>query len=169
MTERSRCREKNARRSPREGNMSTAPFAMRVIIFAMALTILTACAPSPSKPAHASLYRELGGTEGITHVVDIFLARVDKDLRINLFFEKTDHKDLRDLVIAQFCEASGGPCKYIGRSMEESHSGLNLTDADFNAFVEDLVLSLDEVKVPKTTQDKLLALLGPMKPQVVGQ
>ena len=123
----------------------------------------------PSAPASDALYRELGGKDAIAKVVDVFLAKVDNDLRINLFFEKTDHKDLRNLVIEQFCEASGGPCKYSGRSMEEAHSGLNLSDADFAAFVEDLVATLDELKVPKATQDKLLALLAPMKPQVVGQ
>ena len=126
----------------------------------------TAKAASPRGDA---LYRELGGIEAITKVVDLFLAKVDNDLRINLFFEKTDHKDLRKLVIEQFCEATGGPCKYSGRSMEEAHSGLNLTDADFAAFVEDLVAALNELKVPKASQDKLLGLLGPMKPQVVGQ
>jgi len=76
---------------------------------------------------------------------------------------------LRNLVIEQFCQATGGPCVYSGRTMEEAHSGLNLTDADFAAFVEDLIAAMDELKVPKASQDKLLALLGPMKPQVVGQ
>ena len=125
-------------------------------------------APSSSS-AKDALYRELGGTEGIAKVVDLFLAKVDNDLRINLFFEKTDHKDLRNLVIEQFCQATGVPCVYSGRTMEEAHSGLNLTDADFAAFVEDLIAAMDELKVPKASQDKLLALLGPMKPQVVGQ
>ena len=125
----------------------------------------------PATPAAAkgALYRDLGGSAGITRVVDVFLAKVDNDLRINLFFEQTDHKDLRRLVIEQFCEASGGPCTYTGRSMEEAHSGMNLSDADFAAFVEDLVATLDELKVAKPTQDKLLGLLAPMKPQVVGQ
>jgi hemoglobin len=119
--------------------------------------------------AKDALYRELGGTPGITAVVDLFLAKVDNDLRINLFFEKTDHKDLRNLVIEQLCQATGGPCTYSGRTMEEAHSGLNLTDADFAAFVDDLIAAMNELKVPKSSQEKLLALLGPMKPQVVGQ
>jgi len=127
----------------------------------------TAAAMPPA--AKDALFRELGGKEAITHVVDVFLAKVDNDLRINLFFEKTDHNDLRNLVVEQLCEATGGPCKYSGRSMEEAHSGLNLTDADFAAFVEDLVATLNELKVPKPTQDKLLALLAPMQPQIVGQ
>jgi hemoglobin len=53
--------------------------------------------------------------------------------------------------------------------MEEAHSGLNLSDADFDAFVEDLVRGMDSQKVPKDLQKQLLGLLGPMRPQVVGQ
>ena len=149
---------------------SVCSIAIRAVILATAI-VLAACSTAPVKPTGGgdSLYRELGGTEGITKVVDLFLARVDKDLRINIFFEKTDHKDLRNLVIAQLCQATGGPCTYTGRTMEEAHSGLNLTDADFSAFVEDLIGTMNDAKVPKATQDKLIALLVPMKPQVVGQ
>ena len=67
------------------------------------------------------------------------------------------------------CQATGGPCTYTGRSMEESHSGLNLIDKDFDAFVGDLAGALNEAKVDKSSQKKLLAILGPMRPQVVGQ
>jgi hemoglobin len=116
-----------------------------------------------------ALYRALGGTDGITKVVDAALAEIHGDLRINIFFEKTDMADLRRLLIEQICAATGGPCEYTGRSMEEAHSGLNLSDADFDAFVEDLVHALDSVKVPKELQKQLLDLLGPMRPQVVGQ
>ncbi len=131
------------------------------------------CAGPVQKPVHDpaagnTLYRELGGIEGITRVVDAFLPRVNGDARINGLFLKVDHDDLRHLVIEQLCAATGGPCKYTGRSMEEAHSGLNLTNADFNAFVDDLVAAMDQLKVRKTSQKKLLALLAPMKPQVVG-
>jgi hemoglobin len=162
---------------------AAAPPLAAAVLFALVLPVLmlAGCAAPPAHRsaktdsaqatagANDALYRELGGKEGITKVVDLFLAKVDNDLRINLFFEKTDHKDLRNLVIDQFCQATGGPCVYSGRSMEEAHSGLNLTDADFAAFVEDLIAAMDELKVPKASQEKLLALLGPMKPQVVGQ
>lgn len=151
------------------------PFSVAIVLAVSALALggcstphVTRATPPPA-PAKDALYRELGGIAAITKVVDVFLAKVDNDLRINLFFENTDHKDLRRLVIEQLCEATGGPCKYTGRSMEEAHSGLNLTDADFAAFVEDLVATMDELKVPKASQDNLLALLAPMKPQVVGQ
>jgi hemoglobin len=116
-----------------------------------------------------ALYRALGGTDGITKVVDAALAEIHGDLRINIFFEKTDMADLRRLLIEQICAATGGPCEYTGRSMEEAHSGLNISDADFDAFVEDLVRAMDSQEVPKDLQKQLLGLLGPMRPQVVGQ
>jgi hemoglobin len=126
------------------------------------------------KPAAVSagkdaLYLELGGTPGITSVVDAFLPRINGDARINTLFRNVDHDDLRRLVIEQLCAATGGPCTYTGRSMQEAHSGLNLTEADFKAFVDDLVAAMNQLKVPKPSQKKLLALLAPMKPQIVGQ
>ena len=153
--------------------------SMRVAVgFCVLLAAGWASAPPAqhAAPAHNAsatksdaLYRALGGQAGITKVVDAALAQIHGDLRINLFFEKTDMADLRRLLIEQICAASGGPCEYTGRSMEEAHSGLNLSDADFDAFVEDLVRAMDGEKVPKNLQKQLLDLLGPMRPQVVGQ
>jgi len=148
---------------------------MKLTTLVVVLLTLLGCAGSTEKPVAptgagtTTLYVELGGTAGITKVVDLFLARINGDARINTLFAKTDHNDLRRLVIEQLCEGSGGPCKYTGRSMEEAHSGLNLTNADFSAFMGDLVAAMDEAKVPLAQQNKLIALLTPMKPQIVGQ
>ena len=143
---------------------------MKVIMLASILAALVGCAAAqPKSAAPTTLYEELGGSAAITKVVDVFLARLNGDARINTLFAKVDHNDLRRLVIEQLCAGTGGPCKYTGRSMEEAHSGLNLTDADFSAFMGDLVAAMDDVKVPLAQQNKLIALLAPMKPQIVGQ
>jgi hemoglobin len=156
------------------------------IAVAIAVLLAAGCAGTSKSskttpPAHAAaaahahahaddrLYRALGGEAGIARVVDASLAEIHNDLRINFLFEKTDLADLRRLLIEQLCAATGGPCKYTGRSMEEAHSGLNLTDADFDAFVEDLVRAMNATKVPADLQKQLLDLLGPMRPEVVGQ
>lgn len=139
------------------------------ILFAAVLLGCTSPASRPAPQAKDALYRELGGTPGITHVVDLFLTRLNADARINTLFAHVDHADLRRLVIEQLCAATGGPCVYSGRSMEEAHSGLNLTEADFSAFMGDLVAAMDDGKVPLAQQNRLIALLVPMKPQIVGQ
>ena len=145
---------------------------MKRALLAAALLVLAGCAATmhpSSPPAKDAFYRELGGTEGITKVVDAFFRRINGDARINTLFRNVDHDDLRRLVIEQLCEATGGPCKYTGRSMEEAHSGLNLTNADFDAFVQDLQAAMNDVKVPHASQQKLIAMLAPMRPDIVGK
>jgi len=119
-----------------------------------------------------SLYDRLGGKKAITAVVDEFVGRVAADARINAFFAQTaaDPKRLASFkgkLVDQICEASGGPCKYSGKNMKEAHMGMNISGADFNALVEDLVGALDKFKVPAHEKDQLLGALGPMKTDIV--
>ena len=145
---------------------------MRIVFLALIAANLIGCAgavTSSAPPAKDALYHALGGTPGITHVVDLFLTRLNGDARINTLFAHVDHADLRRLVIEQLCAATGGSCVYSGRSMEEAHSGLNLRDSDFDAFLGDLVAAMNDAHVTQARQKQLLALLAPMRPQIVGQ
>ncbi len=114
-----------------------------------------------------SLYDRLGGKGAITAVVDTFVGNVGGDKRINNYFASTDLTKLKTHLVNQICEASGGPCKYTGRTMKQTHAGMGVTDAAFGALVEDLVAALDHHKVGKTEKDELLAVLGPMKSDIV--
>jgi hemoglobin len=115
------------------------------------------------------LYDRLGGRPAIQAVVDDFIGNVAADRRINARFANADIPRLKRLLVEQICEASGGPCKYTGATMLDSHRGMKITDAEFNALVEDLVKSLDKFKVPAQEKTELLTALGGMKPQIVGQ
>ena len=136
-------------------------------LLAMAL-LLAACqgmAPMQQK----SLYERLGGKDAITAVVDDFVANVAADNRINKFFGKTNIPNLKRNLVDQICQATGGPCTYTGRDMRTAHKGMGITDADFNALVEDLQKTLNKFKVPEKEQGELLGILGSLKPQIVGQ
>ena len=76
---------------------------------------------------------------------------------------------LRNNLIDQICEGTGGPCKYKGKTMMEAHQGKNITEAEFNALVGDLVAALDQFNVPDQKKNDLLGILGPMKSDIVGQ
>ena len=122
--------------------------------------------------ATKSLYDRLGGRTAIVAVVDDFVANCAADTRINKFFAATaaDPKRLaafKNHLVEQICEASGGPCKYTGRDMKSAHAGLGISNADFDALVEDLTKTLDKFKVGKAEQGQLLGVLGPMRPQIV--
>lgn len=114
-----------------------------------------------------SLYERLGGKDAIAAVVDDLVARAAKDDRVNAKFARTDIPRLKKMVIDQVCEATGGPCTYAGRDMKETHAGMGVTSGEFDAFVEDLVATLDRFNVPQRDQQELLGLLGPMKNYIV--
>ena len=114
-----------------------------------------------------SLYERLGGIDSITAVVEDFRDRVARDARITQKFAKTDLGRLTKMLIDQVCEATGGLCKYTGRSMKEAHAGMKVTTGEFNALVDDLVATLNHFKVGKSEQDELLGVLGPLKPEIV--
>ena len=141
---------------------------MRRGIFAVvALSVLLLAAAGAETSKGKSLYERLGGKDGITTVVDAFVAKVGADKRINGYFASTDLTKLKMHMVNQICEATGGPCKYQGRTMKQTHAGMGVTDAAFGALVEDLVATLDQHKVGKAEKDELLGILGPMKGDIV--
>ncbi len=115
------------------------------------------------------LFERLGGLPAITAVVGAFVERVAADERINGFFRGVDLANLKRLLTEQICQATGGPCAYSGRDMPTAHRGLGLTDAHFDALVEDLVAALNQFHVPAAEQGELLRALGGMRSQIVGQ
>jgi len=116
-----------------------------------------------------SLYDRLGGKPAITAVVDDFIGNVAGDTRISKRFATADIPRLKRMLVDQICQASGGPCTYTGASMKDAHKGMKITDAEFNALVEDLVKILDKFKVGAQEKSDLLGALGGMKPDIVNQ
>jgi hemoglobin len=114
-----------------------------------------------------TLYERLGGKPAIVAVVDDFIGNVAADARINGFFAHADIPHLKMELVNQICAGSGGPCTYTGKSMKDAHKGMGISSADFNALVEDLQKSLNKFNVPAKEQGDLLAVLGPMKPDIV--
>ncbi len=114
-----------------------------------------------------SLYERLGGVDAIRAVVDDFVANVAADKRINRFFAHTDIDRLKRNLVDQLCQGTGGPCTYTGRSMKEAHAGMGVRSRDFNALVGDLSKSLKKFKVPAREQRELVAILAPMKKDIV--
>jgi hemoglobin len=114
-----------------------------------------------------SLHDRLGGANAIGAVVDDFVARCAGDDRINRKFARSDVPRLKKMLADQVSEATGGPATYTGRDMKETHRGMGVTAGEFDALVEDLVATLDQLDVPKAEQGELLGLLSPMRGDIV--
>jgi hemoglobin len=141
-------------------------------IFGVLVVVSSAGVLGQSATKHQTLYERLGGKDAIGAIVDRFVGHVAADARINAFFARTASdpdrlKTFKMNLVNQICEASGGPCKYTGKDMKSAHMGMGVSDADFDALVEDLVWALDKLHVGKTEKHQLLAALGPMKTDIV--
>jgi hemoglobin len=99
-----------------------------------------------------SLYERLGGIYSIACVVDDLIDRVMTDPRLNAnpAVNEAHHKvpppGFKYLVTEMVGWASGGPQKYTGRPMRESHEHLNITPKEWDAFMDDFQQSLDKFK-----------------------
>jgi hemoglobin len=113
------------------------------------------------------LYRELGGESGVARLVEAFLAELAGDERVVAQFADTDIDRFQRLLTEHLCHVSGGPCAYSGDSMRDVHAGMNISHAQFNAVVEDLIAAMNSLRLPMRTQNRLLAVLAPMRPEIV--
>lgn len=130
---------------------------------AIALALAGCATPAPTR----STYDGLGGTPGIEAIVEDLLWRILEDARINRHFADADIPRLHRLLVEQICAEAGGPCVYSGESMEASHAGRQITEAEFNALVEHLVDAMEARKVPVAAQNRLLARLAPMRGDII--
>ncbi len=113
-----------------------------------------------------TLYDRLGGIYNIAVVVDDFIDRimVDDRLNANPAVNEAHHKvppaGFKYLVTEMVGWAAGGPQKYSGRSMRDSHQHLNITPKEWNAFMDDFQQTLDKFKVPAAEQAELKAIVN---------
>ena len=119
-------------------------------------------------PANAgSLFDDLGERPGIDRLVTQAMAIWGTDPRVAPTFEDTNLVRFKRLFVDQICNISGGDCQYNGRSMAEAHKGLHLATVQFNAVAEDLQTAMEQLNLPYSVQNRLLALLAPMHRDVV--
>ena len=119
----------------------------------------------PTEPQKLTLYDRLGGVYSIATVIDDLIDRVITDARLNAnpAVNEAHHKVLpagfKYLATEMVCWAAGGPQKYTGRSMRDSHQHLKITPKDWEAFMDDLQQTLDKFEVPTAEQAELRAIV----------
>ncbi|MBV2129037.1 group I truncated hemoglobin [Arsukibacterium indicum] len=127
-------------------------------LIAACLLILLGC----SSATQTTLYQRLGAEQGIAAIVDGLLYEIEHDERIVHHFADSDIGRFRAMLSEQLCDLTGGPCQYSGSSMQESHTGFNITLADYDALVEGLIKVMQRQQISIADQNALLALLAPM-------
>ncbi|QNM97002.1 group I truncated hemoglobin [Chitinimonas koreensis] len=123
--------------------------------------------PAAEAPAADSLYRRLGGEAGMAAIAGGLIDRSASDPATRRSFAKVDIPRLKKLLAEQFCQLSGGPCRYSGDSMKQVHAGLGIDEAEFYGMVAHLREVLDARGAAQADKNALLALLAPMRRDVV--
>src|SRR5881409_1569861 len=119
-----------------------------------------------SPETQPSLYERLGGIYSIACVVDDLIDRVMTDPRLNAnpAVNEAHHKVppsvFKYLVSELVGMATGGPQKYTGRSMADSHRDMNITPKEWEAFMDDFQQTLDKFNVPAAEQAELKAVVN---------
>lgn len=135
--------------------------------FATAIAFAMCLPMAAHASSEKSLYEQLGGKESIRMVMDDFVVRLKADPRIGDQFAATNADRLASQLTDQVCEATGGPCKYVGLDMKAAHAGMTITKAHFNALVEVLQTSMNAHNVPFDIQLEVLSMLAPMHRDVI--
>jgi hemoglobin len=150
---------------------------MKKLLFVVCLFIILTSGVQPSRaqeaPSAPSLYDRLGGAYPIAVVVDAFIERllVNDALNANPAIARAraavPKQGLKFHVTTLVCQATGGPCKYVGRSMREAHRHLNITEKEWSAMLTDFKATLEQFKVGQKEQRELITIVESTKPDIV--
>jgi hemoglobin len=144
---------------------------MKKILMSMIIALCAATfSHAQQMSGEKSLYQRLGGYDAIAAVTDDFLERLASSKQLGRFFVglSTDsQKKVRQHIVDFLCNATGGPCRYIGRDMKTVHTGLAITEADWSENVKLLTETLDKFKVGQRERSEVFAAVNSLKKDIV--
>lgn len=122
--------------------------------------------------ANASLFERLGGSSGITALVDDIVERHMENpvigARFRPFLETPDKLAVTKRHLCTFLEmGSGGSAQYGGRSMKEAHRGMNVSEAEYMAAIDDILAALTKRGIDDGTQKDVLAIAYSLKGDIL--
>jgi hemoglobin len=126
--------------------------------------LLSACSGTQHQE---NLYTALGGEAGVAQIADNFIMEIANDERVIAYFEDSNVERFRQFFIEHLCMLTDGPCEYTGDSLIDTHVGMNVTEAAFNAIVEDLMAAMNKADIAISSQNRLLARMAALREQII--
>jgi len=118
----------------------------------------------------SSLYDRLGGYDGITGFVNELLPRLTSDTRLGRFWQHRGSDGVareKQLLIDYLAACAGGPLYYTGREMKLSHEGMNISEADWDAFIGHAVDTMNAVGMGEAEQADVATFVSSLKADIV--
>lgn len=115
-----------------------------------------------------SLYERLGGTNGISSIVDNVLEAhmTNPSIKARFLPLKEDpihFAEVRQHVINFFVTGSGGPELYTGKDMTSVHRGMNISEGEYMNTIDDILFALDTNNIDEQSKKDVLAILYSLK------
>jgi hemoglobin len=114
-----------------------------------------------------TLYQRLGGAERIAAVIDDAVDRHAVNPVLAPRFRGKDLPRLKELGMQFFCAGAGGPQKYEGRDLRTAHAGMNISEQEFLATMDDIVAALNGQGVAPAEVNEVVAILYSLKGEVL--
>lgn len=122
----------------------------------------------------STLYERLGAATGIHRLVDdIIETHMHNPAIRQRFLPYRDMPEKLDQAKAHLCTflgmGSGGPEQYGGRSMPDTHRGMNINASEYMAAVDDILEVMDKHSMDEQTKKDVLAIAWSLKGEIIHQ
>lgn len=115
-----------------------------------------------------TLYQRLGGAEGMARIVDDVVAAHLVNPVVKTRFENVkDLGHLKRMALEFFSAGSGGPVAYTGKAMLEAHRGMNISEQEYLAVMDDVVGALEKNAVEEGAKTEVIAILYALKGEII--
>lgn len=115
-----------------------------------------------------TLYERLGGASGIARLVDDAVDAHLSNPKVKTRFENTkDIEHAKKMTREFFGAGAGGPETYTGRDMLTAHKGMNISEAEYVAVMDDILGAMNKNKLGADEQKDVLAILYSLKGDIV--
>lgn len=132
-------------------------------IVLLVLMLVSGCTSTPQQ----SLYDEIGGHKTLNTIFGVSITRIYTHPEIGHYFKGVPKSHLRKQLVTQTCELIGGPCEYDGKTMLDSHAGLDIKEREFYILVELVQGAMRDVGLTYQQENRILNKLAPIKYQTV--
>ncbi|MEP4890253.1 MAG: group 1 truncated hemoglobin [Aliiglaciecola sp.] len=140
---------------------------MKINLYGLLLLALTGLIGCVTTTAKISVYEQIGGAEKVAEIVDNFVFEIEYDQQILAYFEGANIDRFKQKLSEQICVLTGGPCEYSGDTMEQVHTGMNITEQHFNRTVDLLINAMNKAEVPHRLQNKVLKEMAPTRKEML--
>lgn len=115
-----------------------------------------------------TLYERLGGAPGMSRIVDDVIANHLANPIVKTRFENIkDIGHLRQMALDFFTAGSGGPANYTGKDMVAAHRGMNISEQEYLAVMDDIMGALRKNEVAQDTCNEVLGILYSLKGDII--